>query len=138
MSLAAGRLQHRINIEEPADIVDSNGLRSTVWTLFAERVAAEVAPLSARELMASQARQSEQIGNVTMRPLEGLKANMRFLYRGKYFNIAGIVEDNKSGLEWITLPYSTGLRDNEPPAIFVIDGGSPESVGGGGFDGGEP
>lgn len=109
MSLAAGRLHHRITIEEPLEVVDSSGLRTKEWEVWKDRVPAHVEPLSAREFMASQAMQSGVVGKVTMRPKAGLRADMRFLHRGQYFNLTGIIPDNNSGLEWITIPYMAGV-----------------------------
>ena len=36
---------------------------------------------------------------------------IRRLDDGRVYNIAGIVEDNCSGREWITLPVSQGVND---------------------------
>jgi SPP1 family predicted phage head-tail adaptor len=109
MSLAAGRLHHRITIEEPVEVTDSSGLRTKEWEVWADNVAAAVEPLSAREFTASQAMQSAIVGKVTLRYRPGLRADMRIMHRGQYFNLAGIIPDNNSGLEWITIPYTAGV-----------------------------
>lgn len=38
---------------------------------------------------------------------------MRITHRGKVYNIAGVLPDNMSGLEYITLPVSEGVNDGE-------------------------
>ena len=36
---------------------------------------------------------------------------MRILHRGKIYNIEGVLPDDESGLQWLTLPYSEGVKD---------------------------
>lgn len=111
--MRAGRLRHRVAIEQRVETPDTDGDLITSWTLIADEVPAEIVPLSARELMAAQATQSEVSVRITIRWRAGLKANMRVrrLDDGRVYNVAGIVEDNCSGREWITLPCSEGVND---------------------------
>lgn len=136
-TLAAGRLRHRVSIEEPAETIDADGMRTKVWVNFAD-VWAAVEPLSAREFLAAQANQSAVIGKIIIRYRAGLRAAMRILFRGQYYDLAGIIPDNVSGLEWLTIPFTAGVVDNPGETLTVLDGGSPSSVSGGGFDGGGP
>ena len=108
MSLAAGRLRHRVTIEQQVTTRDPNtGASLKSWLAFAENIAAEVAPLSAREFLAAQATQSQVSARITIRYRPGLLATMRIVHRGQVYNIAGVLPDNVSGLEYITLPVST-------------------------------
>lgn len=110
MSLAAGRLRHWVRIERlVADEVDTYGdTLPSLWETVAE-VWAEVAPLSAREFIASQAAQSQVTAKITIRSRE-IDATMRIVYRGKNYNIAGVLPDNWSGQEYLTLPVSEGVN----------------------------
>ena len=111
--MQGGRLRHRVAIEQRVETPDVNGDLVTSWAPVADEVPAEIVPLSARELMAAQATQSEVSARITIRWRSGLKASMRIrrLDDGRVYNIAGIVEDNCSGREWITLPVSQGVND---------------------------
>jgi len=110
----AGRLRHRVVIEDRAETRDADGDPLPVtWSTFADKVPAEIAPLSARDLVAAQAAQSEVSVRITIRWLPGLKARMRIrdLVEGTVYNIAGTIADNRSGREWITIPCTEGVND---------------------------
>lgn len=110
MPLAAGRLRHRINIQQQAETQDpATGDIVVVWVPFLNGIAAEVSPLSAREFLASQAVQSQVSARITLRYRADITAKMRIVFRGKFYNIEGILPDNLSGLEWMTLPVSEGV-----------------------------
>lgn len=119
MSLAAGRLRHRIVIEQKVTTRDPNtGAQITGWQPWitnedgsAKSIAAEVTPLSARELIAAQAAQSQVSARITIRYRPGLLATMRIVHRGQVYNIAGVLPDNVSGLEYLTIPVSAGTNN---------------------------
>lgn len=111
--MPAGRYRHRVDIDRRIDTPLPDGGIDTTWVLFAERVPAEIAPLSAKELVVAQATQSEATTRITIPWMPGMLPTMRIRRRddGRVYNIAGVVEDNRSGREWITLPCSEGLND---------------------------
>jgi SPP1 family predicted phage head-tail adaptor len=110
MSLAAGRLRHRVRLERKvAGEVDTHGdTMPSSWELVAETWA-EVRPLSAREFVAAQSVQSLVSAKITIRSRE-IDATMRIVHRGKVYNIAGVLPDDWSGQEYITLPVSEGTN----------------------------
>lgn len=123
MSIAAGKLRHRVRIEQYVLDTDSNGdvaqdpntgATSGTWQEFAT-VWAEIAPLSAKEFIAAQSVQSQVITRITIRYRPGLDATMRLVHmvgadvRGPVYNIAGVLPDLDSGLEYLTLPCSQGV-----------------------------
>lgn len=112
--IEAGKLRHRIRVERFEDAaVDSNGdTLPAVWELVKDGIPAAVEPLSAREFMQAQAIQSNVTGRVTIRTgsVPSIEAKMRFVFRGKPYNIAGVIPDKDSGLDYVTLPYSVGLN----------------------------
>lgn len=120
MTLAAGLLRHRVVIEEYVPITDTSGEPiqdsqtgeiTYVWSVFAE-VWAAIEPISAREFIAAQAQQSKVTTRITIRHRPGVTAGMRVLHLGKIFNIEGVLTDKVSGLEYLTLPCSEGVRQN--------------------------
>lgn len=72
---------------------------------------ASIEPLSGREFIAAQAGQSEIAARIVIRYRDGVDATQRILYRGKIYNIHGVLADVKSGLEYLTLPVSEGVND---------------------------
>ena len=48
-----------------------------------------------------------------MRYRAGLLPSMRLVHRGEIFNIAGLLPDKASGLEYITIPVSAGVNDGQ-------------------------
>lgn len=112
--MEAGKLRHRVTIQRQTSVQDpSTGAMATSWADVWTRVPAGVEPLSAREFIQSQAGQSEVTARITIRYREGLDATMRITHRGKVYNIEGVLPDNMSGLEYITLPVSEGVNDGE-------------------------
>lgn len=70
--------------------------------------------MSAREFVASQAEASKVDTRITIR-YRAIDASMRLYHKSKdiYYNIEGVLFDKESGLEYITLPCSQGLRTEE-------------------------
>lgn len=113
MTLAAGRLRHRVRIEQPVDARDPDtGGVITTWQLVAE-VWAAIEPLSTREFIQAAAVQSSVAGRIVIRHRDGLASNLRVVHNGQVMNPAGWLPDKDSGLEYVTAPYTLGdnLRD---------------------------
>lgn len=114
MSIAAGKLRHRIEIQryEYLGQDPETGGEIREWQEF-QSCWASIEPLSAREFIAAQATQSKVTARVTIRYMDGLDASMRILHvvRGvtRVYNIEGILADRESGLEYLTLPVSEGV-----------------------------
>lgn len=109
--MRAGQLRHRITIQRPGRVQDpdTGGMKDgweTVRSVWAAK-----RPSSAREFKQSRAGQSEIVGEFQIRYREGIDATMRILHNGKTYNIEGVLEDDKSGREHLTLPYSEGVND---------------------------
>ena len=126
MSIEAGRLRHRVRIERYAELLDSNGnvLQDPVsgeipreWQEVAT-VWAEIAPISGREFIMSQAIQSQVTARLTIRHRDDVDASMRAVHVRKgrpdvVYNIKGVLADVESGLEYLTLPCSTGTGNGQ-------------------------
>ncbi len=112
MSLPAGKLRHRVLIQQQVTTRDGDGVEQTAWIEVAT-VWASVEPLSAREFIQSGQTQSAVTARITMRHRDGLLPSMRLIHRGEIFNIAGLLPDKVSGLEYITIPVSAGVNDGQ-------------------------
>lgn len=112
MKTLSYRLRHRITLEIPGLTQDPvGGEMIPGWQVFAENVPASIEPLSARDFIAAQANQSEITARIVMRYREGILPTMRILHRGKVYAIQGVLPDAKSGLEYLTIPVSEGVKD---------------------------
>jgi len=124
MSLEAGRLRHQIRIEQLENLLDSNGevvqdeetgQVAQEWAEVAT-VRAAIEPLSAREFIQSQATQSQITARVIIRFRDGLNAAMRLVHVRRdmadvIYNPHGFLADKESGLEYLTIPVSTGVSE---------------------------
>lgn len=112
MSLKAGRLRHRVDIQSRSNVQDPvTGEITTTWVNTWTAVPAAVEPLSAREFIAAQAVQSMVTARITLRYRAGLDASMRIVHNGTIYNPAGFLADPDSGLEYLTIPVSTGVNN---------------------------
>jgi len=109
-NVAAGRLRHRIRIDERVTHVNSSGEQDVAWEEFAT-VWAAIEPLSAREMLIADQTQSKVSGRIVIRSRDGVKASMRAVHGTTIYNIEGVIRDPESGLEWMTLSVSTGVNE---------------------------
>lgn len=111
--MQAGKLRHPIEIQHkitPRDPITGNFL-APAWVEFA-KVWAAVEDLSARDLVAAKAGQSQVTGRVVIRYRPGVLPTMRIVHRGELYSIEGPpLADKKSGLEYLTLLVSKGVKD---------------------------
>lgn len=109
-NVAAGDLRHRVLIQQQVTTRDEDGVQTTSWVDVAT-VWASVEPLSAREFIQSGQTQAAVTARITIRYRDGLVPTMRLVHRGQTYNIAGLLPDKASGLEYITIPVSAGVND---------------------------
>ncbi|WP_448089512.1 phage head closure protein [Pseudomonas azerbaijanoccidentalis] len=111
--MRAGLLRHRITFQSPGMVQDpETGEMLPGWVPVWEKVAASVEPLSARDLIAAQAGQSEASGRVVIRYRAGVLPTMRIIHRGDVYDIQGQpMPDPVSGLEYLTILVAKGVND---------------------------
>lgn len=119
MGLNAGRLRHRVQIQQSVPVIDSNGDAEQnqetgevvlYWQEVAE-VWAAIEPISGREFIQSAAIQSKITARIIIRYRSDINAAMRAIHNGKIYNIEAVLPDPDSGLEWLTLPCSEGVNN---------------------------
>lgn len=111
--MQAGKLRHRCTIERPSEQQDPvSGEMIPGWEVVATAWMA-IEPLSVRGFIAANAAQSEVTGQLVMRYRPGLQVDstMRVRKGNTVYNIEGVLPDNRSGREYLTLPYSEGVND---------------------------
>lgn len=123
--LEAGKLRHRVTIQEQVETRDPrNGAVNVNWVNIAT-VWSAINPLSAKEFIAAQAEASKVTTRITIRYNDYITAKMRLYHaaKDKYYNIEGVLSDQNSGLEYITMPCSEGVRyeRGEPDAVLPVN-----------------
>lgn len=112
--MQAGKLRHRIDIEEFTQVrdPDTGEFAEPAWVAKWPKCPARVEPLSARDLVAAKAAQSEATARMVIRYRPGVLPTMRIIYRGQVYSIEGPpLEDDKSGQEYLTILVSKGVKD---------------------------
>lgn len=105
--LKAGNLRHRITIEE--SIIEEGAFQKQSWRVYRENVPAKVTFLSVKEQVASGAEISKVSARIQMRYDKNINAKMRIKFRGELYEIEGMMPDNESGLQWLTLSVTRGF-----------------------------
>lgn len=109
----SGKLRHRIVLQKPVKTQNQqSGAYITTWQDVGN-LWCSIEPISAREFIASQVEDSKVNTRITIRYTKNINHSYRIYHPAKdvYYNIHGILADQNSGLEYITLPCSEGLRD---------------------------
>lgn len=111
MMLSAGKLRHRVDIERATQIQDSSGAMEDFWEVVAT-VWCEIAPMSAKEFIAAQTEVSKITTRVIIRYRDDIDPSCRLYHSAKaqYYNVEGVLADKESGLEYLTLMCSEGVR----------------------------
>ena len=123
MALNAGELRHRVRIERRQAEVDSNGdvIQDPqtgevpfVWAILGSRWA-RIRPHSGREFVESMAYQSEVTARITVRNDLDITASDRVVHEKRgaevVYNVAAVLPDPDSGLEYVTLMVSCGVNE---------------------------
>jgi SPP1 family predicted phage head-tail adaptor len=96
--MRAGRLRHRITIQDYTESQNSFGEATKNWTDYAT-VWAAVEPVKGREFWESQQINAEITTKVTMRYLAGIKPKMRILYDTRIFEIDSVINVDERNRE---------------------------------------
>lgn len=109
--MQAGRLRHRVLLQRTVNTQSPvTGAVTESWVDIAT-IRAEVVASSAREFVAAMATQSEVTTRITVRYRPEISNKDRIVFRGKIYNIEGVLPDPVSGREYLTLPCSEGVND---------------------------
>jgi len=110
--LDAGRLRHRITIEQPTETQDPiTGAITVAWSRVWENVPAEIVPRSGREFLAAQQLQAEITTAITFRWRCGLTPKMRIVHGTRIYNPAALLPDPDAGREYIVAACSEGANE---------------------------
>ena len=90
LAISPSMLQHKIVIETPTEVSDSQGGFTTTWATFAT-VWAAINPVRNWENPISLQNETRSSHKITMRYLSGLNNKMRIKFGSRYFNINSII-----------------------------------------------
>ena len=92
--MRAGRLKHPVTIQRFISTVNDFGETIEEWSdLYTTR--AEIKPISAKEIFASDRPITEMTHKITIRYREELKPTDRIKFNNRYFNITSIANYNE-------------------------------------------
>jgi len=103
--MQAAELRHPIEIEQKVEAGDG-----FTWTRF-RRVMASIKPLSAREFIGQDQTLGGAESVVKIWYIDGIDPTMRIRRGSIIYNILGVLPDDRSGREWITMPVSRGTNE---------------------------
>lgn len=129
--IQAGKLRHRVTIQKPVRTQDQNsGAYITTWQDI-DSVWCSIEPISVREFVASQVEDSKVTTRIIIRYRSDINHSYRLYHsaKNKYYNIEGILADKNSGMEYITIPCSEGLRDEYVDEALPVNLTLPSIVG---------
>lgn len=109
-AVASGNLRDRVQLQRNTITQNpSTGEMVSNWATVAT-VWADMQYQSVREFVAAAAEQSEVRGHAMIRFRSDVEASWRIYYRGRYYGILGVMPDNESGREHLTLALAEGVR----------------------------
>lgn len=100
--MRAGRLRHRVTIQQNAPTQNSLGEPVDAWTTYAT-VYADIRPLRTRELVAGGQVVAEVTTPIRIRRTSGVSAAMRVLHGSTVYSITGVLDFPERGeMELVT------------------------------------
>ena len=93
--MRAGRLRHRVDLQQLSPSLNSMGEESETWTTYST-VSADVQPISGTERLAVQQAQADMTHKVTMRYRKGLTVEHRILHKSRVLNITAVQNVDES------------------------------------------
>lgn len=113
MRVAAGKLRQFVTFESTLSEQDSDGATVETWVpeLQGAYFAAEIAPLSGKELIAAAAVENKVAVRIVLRYVPGIIATWRVRHRDAIYNIEAVTEDPETGTDHLTLMCSRGVNN---------------------------
>ena len=98
--MRAGKLRHRITIQELSITKDPDGYNEDIenWVDF-KKVWAEIEPLKGKEYWAAKQVVGEVTGRMKIRYLEGVNEKMRVIYGSKTYDIEAVINVDEKNKE---------------------------------------
>lgn len=101
--IQAGKLRHRIDIQEQSITRDSVGGEVISWSNVSTAIPAMVEPLSMNEVFRAQQSQSQITMRVKIRYQSGIDPKMRLVYNSENYDIESIINPDFRNRELVLL-----------------------------------
>lgn len=112
--MPAGRFRHRVTLQRQQQTQNPvTGAIDVIWETVATGIPAAIEPLSVKEFISAQSKQSKITTRIVIRWRSGVDATMRIVHGDTIYNIEGPLPDKNSGLEYITVPCSQGVNQGQ-------------------------
>lgn len=100
--MQSGKLRHRVQIQSRTQTQDQNtGAVIDTWATVAT-VYASIEALSVRDFIAARATQNEITARIKMRA-RSINVHQRIVHKNMIYDVQGILPDNDSGSEYVTV-----------------------------------
>lgn len=109
--MESGKLRHRVELQSQVETQNPTTGEITVSWVTQHTVWASIEPLSVRDFIQSDSKQSEITARIMIRYNADVTAKWRVKHGDQIYNIHGVLPDPDSGLEYLTLPVSAGVND---------------------------
>jgi SPP1 family predicted phage head-tail adaptor len=108
--MQSGKLRHRVQIQSRTQTQDqSTGEIVDSWSTVAT-VYASIETLSVRDFIAAKATQTEITARIKMRA-RSINVNQRIVHKTTIYDVQGVLPDNDSGSEYITIAVNAGVNN---------------------------
>ena len=113
--MRSNELRQRVEIQQKTGGRDDNNYPiSEGWQTY-KTLWAKITPLSARDLIAAQAAQSETVARLKINYRTDIETTMRVIHKGRIYAITSpALDDPNSGNEYCTFTLSGGLEKYPP------------------------
>jgi SPP1 family predicted phage head-tail adaptor len=89
--MRAGRLRHRIKIQQIDNAVDDFGSPTQSYVTFKDNVSASVEPINGREYFSAAQVEANVSTNIHMRYLAGVTPDMRIIFQNRVYEIISVI-----------------------------------------------
>jgi SPP1 family predicted phage head-tail adaptor len=83
--MRAGKLRHKIDIEEQVTTQDDYGQATTTWSAILEDISAEILPLRGKEFFSGEKFNGEITHKIRIRYRSGINSKHRVKFGSRYF-----------------------------------------------------
>jgi SPP1 family predicted phage head-tail adaptor len=96
--MKAGKLRHKIIVQQYTDGTNDNGYPEKTWTDFVT-LWANIQPLRGKEYFAAKTEHSEVSHTIIYRYYPGVTSDMRIKYGNRYFDIESVINADERNYE---------------------------------------
>ena len=103
-------LRLRMDLQRRVDTRSDDGDTIIVWETRERGIPASIEYVRARELIAAQSAKSEITGTITIRYRPDIATSDRFVFDGKFFDVAGVFPD-PTNRHFMKVVFRQGVSD---------------------------